>query len=171
MWVPKQKCEYGTRDAQVKKQNHCTCQGNGREIFCKVKELSGNYVMCQKRMKFCKKYPGNVTKFYISCSWKLDIWSWCSFRAKFIKFWAVILSGKFEFVSGNLISPECMNPELDLFPSSKGTLTFSYKSVGLNCNALNPTCNPKRQRVLGGGDGLTVLTQENKLFQDFSRVY
>ena len=37
------------------------------------------------------------------------------FFAKFIKFWAPVLSGKFEFVSGNcqgiLVSLACMNPE------------------------------------------------------------
>ena len=45
-----------------------------------------------------------------------DIWSRCSFLAKFMKFLAVILSGKFEFVSGNLISPECMDPEVSTGP-------------------------------------------------------
>ena len=39
-----------------------TCQGN--LFFFKVRELSGNYVMCQGKMKFCKnvrEMSGNFT--------------------------------------------------------------------------------------------------------------
>ena len=46
---------------------------------------------------------------------KLGCLSQCIFFAKFIKFSALILSGKFELTSGKcqgiLVSPICMNPE------------------------------------------------------------
>ena len=70
------------------------CQGN--LIFFKVRELSGNSVMSKGKMKFCK----NVREFYILTWWSWNVWSWCIFFAKFIKFLAPILPGKFEFVSG-----------------------------------------------------------------------
>ena len=46
---------------------------------------------------------------------KWNVWSWYNFH-KFIKFPVLILSWKFEFVSGKchgiLVSPKCMNPDL-----------------------------------------------------------
>ena len=87
------------------------CQGN--LDFFKVRELSGNYVMGQGRMKFCKnikEMSGNFT-FQPDEAGMFGI-----FLAKLIKFSATILSGKFEFVSGKcqgiLVSPKCMNSEL-----------------------------------------------------------
>ena len=45
-------------------------QGNS-DIF-KVKELSGNYVMCQKRMKFCKNIR-EMSRNFTSHSDKIEI--------------------------------------------------------------------------------------------------
>ena len=69
------------------------CQGNLN--FFKVREfcdVSGKNEILQK----CK---GIVREFHISVWWRWDVWSGCVFFAKFIKFLAPILSGKFEFVS------------------------------------------------------------------------
>ena len=88
--------------------------------FFKVREFSGNSVICQGKMKFCK----NVWEFYILTWWNWNVWSRCIcfllfffFFVKFIKFSAPILSGKFEFVSWKcqgivrefLVSSKCMN--------------------------------------------------------------
>ena len=65
------------------------CQGNLN--FFKVRELLGNSLMCQGKMIFCKIFqPDEAGMFGPNVSF-----------AKFIKFSAPILSGKFEFVSGN----------------------------------------------------------------------
>ena len=61
---------------------------------------SGNSVMCQGKMKFCKKCQGNVMEFYISARLSRNVWSRFIFLAKFIKFPALILSWKFEFTTG-----------------------------------------------------------------------
>ena len=73
-------------------------QGIVRE-FC---DVSGKNEILQK----CQE-------FYILTWWSWNVWSRCIFFAKFIKFSAPILSGKFELVSGKcqgiLVSPKCMN--------------------------------------------------------------
>ena len=39
---------------------------SGKFDFFMMRELPGNSVMCQGKMKFCKKCQGNVREFYIS---------------------------------------------------------------------------------------------------------
>ena len=80
--------------------------------FIRVREMSGKFKFFQGQgivKEFCdvsgkneilQKCQGNVREFYILAWWSWDVWSRCIFFAKFIKFSAPILSGKFEFVSG-----------------------------------------------------------------------
>ena len=72
--------------------------------------------MCQGKMKFCK----NVREMLGNFTFQPDearMFGRCIFFVKFIKFSAPILSGKFEFLSGNcqgiLVSPTCMNPDIE----------------------------------------------------------
>ena len=85
------------------------CQGN---LFF---SRSGNSVLCQGKMKFCKnlrEMSGNFT------FWPDEARMFGPryvFLAKFIKFPALILSWKFDFTSrksqGILVNSKCMNPK------------------------------------------------------------
>ena len=74
------------------------CQRNSD--FFKVRELSGNSVMCWGKMKFCNNVMEMSGNFTFQADEAGMFGPYVSFFAKFIKFSPPVLSGKFEFVSG-----------------------------------------------------------------------
>ena len=57
---------------------HAVHMRQGNLIFFKVRELSGNFMICQGNMKYCQnitELSGNFT--FQSCK-SLDVWSWCT---------------------------------------------------------------------------------------------
>ena len=105
---------------------HVVWSGSTLSGFIHVREMSGKFNFFQGQgivREFCdvsgkneslQKCQGNVREFYILTWWSWNVWPRCIFFAKFKKFSAPILSGKFEFVSGKcqgiLVCPKCMNP-------------------------------------------------------------
>ena len=69
-------------------------------FFFKVKELSGNSVICQGKMKCCKNVREMSENFTFRPDEARMFGPRYIFLAKFIKFLALILSWKFEFMSG-----------------------------------------------------------------------
>ena len=72
-----------------------------RNLFCfKVKELSANSGICQGKMKCCKNVREMSENFAFRPDEARMFGPRYIFLAKFIKFPALILSWKFEFMSG-----------------------------------------------------------------------
>ena len=72
-----------------------------------------------------------ITRTFLSGPVKFEITRVdCIFLAKFIKFPALILSWKFEFMSGKcqgiLVNSECMNPEGGVFDNKSGMISLLY---------------------------------------------
>ena len=72
---------------------------SGKFIFFQGQGIVREFCDVSEKNEILQKCQGNVREFYILTWWSWNVLSWCIFFAKFIKFSAPVLSGKFEFVS------------------------------------------------------------------------